>query len=89
MVKLFEFKDTPTDAVSVLRATLFAIIPPTILFAFFQKQITDGAMKVLGWIDSNQDKIAGYYNLFQQIRAGNPITPPVQDVPGVPPPPAE
>lgn len=44
MVKLFAFKDTPTDAVSVLRATLFAIIPPTILFAIFQKQITDGAM---------------------------------------------
>lgn len=43
MVKLFAFKDTPTDAVSVLRAALFAIIPPTVLFAFFQKQITDGA----------------------------------------------
>lgn len=43
MVKLFAFKDTPTDAVSVLRATLFAIIPPTIIFALFQKQITDGA----------------------------------------------
>lgn len=43
MVKLFSFKDTPTDAVSVLRATLFAIIPPTVLFALFQKQITDGA----------------------------------------------
>lgn len=43
MVKLFAFKDTPTDAVSVLRASLFAIIPPTILFVLFQKQITDGA----------------------------------------------
>lgn len=43
MVKLFAFKDTPTDAVSVLRAVLFSIIPPTILFALFQKQITDGA----------------------------------------------
>ena len=43
MVKLFTFKDTPTDAVSVLRASLFSIIPPTILFAIFQKQITDGA----------------------------------------------
>ena len=43
MVKLFSFKDTPTDAVSVLRASFFAIIPPTILFAIFQKQITDGA----------------------------------------------
>ncbi len=44
MVKLFSFKDTPTDAVSVLRASFFAIIPPTILFIFFQKQITDGAV---------------------------------------------
>ena len=43
MVKLFSFKDTPTDAVSVLRASFFAIIPPTILFTIFQKQITDGA----------------------------------------------
>ncbi|MCR4695117.1 MAG: carbohydrate ABC transporter permease [Pseudobutyrivibrio sp.] len=43
MVKLFAFKDTPTDAVSVLRATLFAIVPPTVLFAIFQRQITDGA----------------------------------------------
>ncbi len=43
MVKLFTFKDTPTDAVSVLRAALFSIIPPTILFMIFQKQITDGA----------------------------------------------
>jgi multiple sugar transport system permease protein len=43
MVKLFSFKDTPTDAVSVLRACLFAIIPPTIIFALFQRQITDGA----------------------------------------------
>ncbi len=43
MVKLFSFKDTPTDAVSVLRASFFAIIPPTILFIIFQRQITDGA----------------------------------------------
>lgn len=43
MVKLFSFKDTPTDAVSVLRAVLFSIIPPTIIFAVFQRQITDSA----------------------------------------------
>ncbi|MBQ6889323.1 MAG: carbohydrate ABC transporter permease [Lachnospiraceae bacterium] len=43
MVKLFAFKDTPTDAVSMLRACFFAIIPPTIIFSIFQKQITDGA----------------------------------------------
>lgn len=43
MVKLFAFKDTPTTAVHVLRACFFAIIPPTIIFSVFQKQITDGA----------------------------------------------
>lgn len=43
MMKLFAFKDTPTNAVNVLRAALFSIIPPTIIFAIFQKQITDGA----------------------------------------------
>lgn len=43
MVKLFQFKDTPTNVVNVLRAVLFSIIPPTIIFALFQKQITDGA----------------------------------------------
>lgn len=43
MVKLFAFKDTPTDAVSVLRAVVFSIIPPTLLFIIFQKQITDSA----------------------------------------------
>lgn len=43
MVKLFSFKDTPTDAVSVLRAAFFSIIPPTIIFILFQRQITDNA----------------------------------------------
>lgn len=43
MVKLFSFKDTPTNAVSMLRAVMFSIIPPTILFIIFQKQITDGS----------------------------------------------
>ena len=62
----------------------FDAVPPSPM-----KQITDGAMKVFGWIDKNQDKLAGYYNLFQQMRTGNPVTPPVQDVSGVPPPPAE
>lgn len=45
MVTLFRFKDLATmTAVNILRACMFAIIPPTILFVFFQKQITDGAM---------------------------------------------
>lgn len=43
MVRLFAFKDTPTNAVQVLRAVLFSIIPPTIIFTIFQRQITDNA----------------------------------------------
>lgn len=45
MVSLFRFKDIATmTAVNILRACMFSIIPPTILFVIFQKQITDGAM---------------------------------------------
>lgn len=44
MVKLFSFSNTAgVQAVEVIRASMFAIIPPTILFLIFQKQITDGA----------------------------------------------
>lgn len=43
MARLFDFKSTinvrPTD---IVRAVVFSIIPPMILFAFFQKQITKG-----------------------------------------------
>lgn len=41
----------------------------------------------LSWVDNNQDKIMGYYNLFQMIRGGQPIiTPsaPIADVPPIP-----
>ena len=62
----------------------FDVAPPSPM-----KQAVDMIGKALEWIDKNQDRIAGYYNIFQQMRAGNPITPPLQDVPGVPPPPAE
>lgn len=40
------------------------------------------------WIDNNQDKIAGYYNLFQQMRGGGPIpmpeASPMVDAPPIP-----
>ena len=43
MARLFDFKSTinvrPTD---IVRAVVFSIIPPMVLFAFFQKQITKG-----------------------------------------------
>ncbi len=43
MVRLFQFKDSSTNSIDVLRAVVFSIIPPAVLFLFFQKQITDGA----------------------------------------------
>lgn len=43
MARLFDFKSTinvrPTD---IIRAVVFSIVPPMILFAIFQKQITKG-----------------------------------------------
>lgn len=43
MVRLFTFRTNIrcTD-VDILRAVVFAIIPPAVIFALFQKQITDG-----------------------------------------------
>jgi hypothetical protein len=31
---------------------------------------------VLGWVDENQDKLVGYWNIIQQIRGGGMVTPP-------------
>lgn len=43
MVKLFALSTaTKADKMDVLRATVFSVIPPVILFIFFQKQITQG-----------------------------------------------
>lgn len=43
MVRLFSFQGSNATAVEVLRAVVFSIIPPIILFAIFQKKITEGA----------------------------------------------
>ncbi len=43
MVRLFMFRTSNATDVEVLRAVAFSIIPPVILFAIFQKQITEGA----------------------------------------------
>lgn len=43
MVRLFAFRsDIRTTSTDILRAVVFSIIPPTILFTIFQKQITEG-----------------------------------------------
>ena len=42
MVKLFSFQNSiKTNQIDVIRAVLYSIIPPTILFALFQKQIME------------------------------------------------
>lgn len=43
MVRLFMFRTSNTSDVDILRAVAFSIIPPTLLFLVFQKQITEGA----------------------------------------------
>lgn len=45
MVKLFSFQNSiKTNQIDVIRAVLYSIIPPTILFALFQKRIMGGVM---------------------------------------------
>jgi len=43
MVRLFLFRTSNATDVEVLRGVAFSMIPPTILFFIFQKQITEGA----------------------------------------------
>lgn len=45
MVKLFEFHNSiKTDQIDVIRAVMYSLIPPTLIFAVFQKQIMGGVM---------------------------------------------
>ena len=45
MVKLYSFHDSiKTNQIDIIRAVFYSIIPPTILFALFQKKIMGGAM---------------------------------------------
>ena len=43
MVRLYMFQGGATTAVDILRAVVYSIIPPIILFLIFQKKITEGA----------------------------------------------
>lgn len=63
----------------------FDIAPPSTF-----QQVKDFLGNAFSWIDNNQDKIAGYYNIIQQMRGGQPLpmmptqaTPPT-DVPPIP-----
>lgn len=45
MVKLYAFHNSEkTNQIDIIRAVLYSIIPPTVIFALFQKQIMGGVM---------------------------------------------
>jgi multiple sugar transport system permease protein len=46
MVRLFNFRNSASTEVVILQAVLFSIIPPMILFLFFQKQLTQISIAV-------------------------------------------
>lgn len=50
--------------------------------ATFMEQAKDTIGSVFGWIDQNQDKLAGYWNIIQSMRAKNAPTPPT-DLPPI------
>ncbi|MGE5613538.1 MAG: carbohydrate ABC transporter permease [Bacillota bacterium] len=43
MIALFKFRNANTPFVDVLRAVFFSMVPPTVLFMLFQRQIINGA----------------------------------------------
>lgn len=45
-------------------------MPPT-----FMEQAKNTIGGVLGWVDENQDKLVGYWNIIQQMRGGGNIPP--------------
>jgi multiple sugar transport system permease protein len=45
MVRLFQFRTSRANDVDILRAIVFAVIPPIVLFFIFQKQITQVSMQ--------------------------------------------
>lgn len=62
----------------------YDVMPPS---AFEQaKQMIGGAFN---WIDSNQDKIVGWYNLVQQLRGGQTLPIGGAPIDGIPPIPNE
>lgn len=58
----------------------FDVAPPTTL-----EQVKGVVGDVFGWVDKNQDKLIGAYNLIQNIRSGSPISPAGIPQTGVPP----
>ena len=62
----------------------FDVVPPTPF-----EQTKDFLVNAFSWIDNNQDKIVGYYNIYQQLRGGQPLVLPnaptaLPDAPPIP-----
>lgn len=59
----------------------FDVPPPSTM-----SQIRDFVGNAVGWLDQNQDKLMGYYQLFQQLRGGQTPTigTPPTDIPPIP-----
>ena len=48
----------------------YDMVPPS-----FMEQAKNTIGGVLGWVDENQDKLVGYWNIIQQMRGGGNIPP--------------
>lgn len=53
----------------------YDVVPPS-----FMDQAKNTIGGVLGWVDENQDKLVGYWNIIQQMRGGGTVTPPTPPV---------
>lgn len=58
----------------------FDVVPPTTL-----QQIKSVAGDIFGWVDQNQDKLVGAFNLIQSLRGGTTIGAAVGPPAGIPP----
>jgi len=45
MVRLFQFRLSRASDIEIVRAVVFAVVPPIVLFVIFQKQITGMALQ--------------------------------------------
>lgn len=57
----------------------FDIAPPSVF-----DQAKDMIGNAFSWLDNNQEKIAGYYQLFQQLRNGGGLPAELPNVPPIP-----
>lgn len=58
----------------------FDVVPPTTL-----QQIKSVAGDIFGWVDQNQDKLVGAFNLIQSLRGGTTIGAAAGPPAGIPP----